>query len=56
MPCVSTRAVKKSEKKSRKLKVRDEFFSKLVHLRGEWRVLSCSLELGRHSGVFKIQK
>ena len=46
----------KSEKKSRKLKVRDGFFSKLVDFWGEWRVPPCSVELGGHSGVFKTEK
>ena len=46
----------KLEKKSRKSKVRDGFFSELVDFLGEWRVWPCSVELGRHSGVFKTQK
>ena len=46
----------KLEKKSRKSKVRDRFFSKLVDFWGEWRVPPCSVELGGHSGVFKTQK
>ena len=46
----------KLEKKSRKSKVRDGFFSKLVGFWGEWRVPPCSMELGRHSGVFKTEK
>ena len=46
----------KSEKKSRKLKVWDGFFSTLVDLWVEWRVPPCSVELGGHSGVFKTEK
>ena len=46
----------KVEDKIRKSKVRDGFFSKLVDFWREWRVPPCSVELGRHSGVFKTQK
>ena len=46
----------KLEKKSRESKVRDGFLSKLVDFWGEWRVPPCSMELGRHSSVFKTQK
>ena len=46
----------KSKKKSRKLKIRDAFFSELVRFSEERRAPSCSVQRGGHSGAFKTEK
>ena len=46
----------KSEKKSRKVKVRDAFFSELVRFWEERRAPSCAVQRGGHSGAFKTEK
>ena len=46
----------KSKRKSRKLKVRDAFFSELVRFWEERRAPLCSVQRGRHSGAFTTEK
>ena len=46
----------KSEKKKRKLKVRDALFSELMGFSEDWRAPLCSVELGGHSRVFQTEK